>query len=406
MRSKLIVGALVFVAVCAGLLGWRTAPRAIADDACEGAGGGPLVTVDGGHLTDGHGGRSAADDVGGAYEIRHVAAGEDQIAYVRDGTGGDSVVVAADGATSVLAQRGEATHPAWGPHGQLAWGLDDALVVRSAGGGVRRIEGPRPGGQVIAPAFDDRGAVAAVAAGPTRSAPEGGWSDDLWRLAGGRWKRLTTFPADADRWTAIRTLMTAPDGAIEFVVVSGEASATQLPRFALWRLDGGRARLVRTLVGEAYLAGYTQAGERLWNVPDRANARWLIRTDDGEPAGCGAVAVDPMDRVDPDRIGHATTPSQARGGNAELGDPAEVALLVGDFGSEGAAAVVADRLTRAYDGSVPVDVLRGDPRSSVVRLDAWAVVVRLGARTDGVAELAHLRGMVPDLATHTWIVVP
>jgi hypothetical protein len=406
MRTKLIVGALVVAAIFAGVFGWRSAPRAIAGDACAVSRGGPLVAVDGRALTDGHARAATVADPGGDYELRHVATRGDHVAYVRDRVGNDSLVVASGGGLHVLAQPSEIMHPVWGDGGRLAWGLDDRLVIRHADGGIRSIAGPRPGGQVISPAFDDGAIVAAVAAAPTPGAPEGGWSEDVWRLANGRWQRLTTFPADADRWTAVRTLMSAPDGSVEFVVVSGRSSATGMPRFALWRLVGDRPQLVRELPEEMYLAGYTPTGERLWNVPDRANERWLIRTDDGELAGCGAVAVDPMDQVDPDRTGHAAPPSKARGGHSEPGDPAEVALLVGDFASETAAGVVADRVARAYAGSLPVDVLRGGPRSSVVQPGRWAVVVRLGADTDGVAELAHLRAMVPDLAAHAFIVVP
>jgi hypothetical protein len=90
----------------------------------------------------------------------------------------------------------------------------------------------------------------------------------------------------------------------------------------------------------------------------------------------------------------------------ELGDPAEVALLVGDFTSEAAAAVVADRLTTAYQGAVPIDLLEGDASSSVLAPGAWGVLVRLGAATDGGPELARLRTLAPDLARHAWIVVP
>jgi Lipoprotein LpqB beta-propeller domain len=408
MRSKLIIGTAVSAAVCAGMLGWRTAPRAIADAACGSAvRGGRLVTVDGGRLTDGHGGLAAIDDPGGAYRLRQVAVDGDAVAYVRDEVGDDSVVIARPGGPAVvLAQRGEVVQPAWGRGGALAWGLDDDLVLRAANGAIRRIPGPQPGGQVIAPTFDDRGVVVAVAAGPTTAAPEGGWSDDIWRFVGGRWHRLTRFPAGVDRWTAIRTVMTAPDGSVEFVVVQGRASATELPRFALWRLVGDRAELLRRLPSESYLAGFDPDGRPLWNVPDRAHERWLVRDDDGALVGCGGVAVDPMDRVDPDRTGRAAPAPSANRDHAELGDPAEVALLVGDFARREAAAVVADRLTRAYEGAFPVDLLRGGSRSSVVRPGSWGVVVRLGANTDGVAELAGLRALVPDLAAHTWIVVP
>ena len=93
-------------------------------------------------------------------------------------------------------------------------------------------------------------------------------------------------------------------------------------------------------------------------------------------------------------------------GPIEVGDPAEVALLVGDFANPTAAGVVAERLTRAYAGSVPIDVIGGKAGASTVRPGRWAVVVRLGADTDGADELERLRAMAPDLAPNTWIVTP
>ncbi len=121
------------------------------------------------------------------------------------------------------------------------------------------------------------------------------------------------------------------------------------------QVRGCRAR--RTWRGSRPEGGY------LWNVPDREEARWLIADDAGVVVGCGAVAVDPMDAVDPDRTGHAAPPrATAHHGPIEVGDPAEVALLVGDFANATAAAVVAERLTRAYAGSVPIDVIGGKAR--------------------------------------------
>lgn len=406
MRSKVLLAVAVVVALCAAALGWRSFPRAIASDACGTAPrGARLVTVDGGRLTDGHGHVAAASDPGGSVQARHVAWSDAGIAYVLDHAGDDDVVVSAGGRQRVLPQQGEAMHPAWGADGRLAWGVGDDLAVMARTGHVRTISGPRPGGVVIAPAFDGRSVVAAVAAGPTAAVPEDEWSDDLWRLSGSGWVRLTHFPAGHDRWTAIRTPLTAPDGSVWFVVVAGRASATRSPRFSLWRLVGAHASRARTLPGETYVAGFDGDGRPLWNVPDRANERWLVRDDDGELVGCGGVAVDPIDTVDPDRTGHAPA-RRTTVAREEVGDPAEVALLVGDFASKTAAAVVADRLTSAYHGTVPIDLLEGDASSAVLAPGAWGVVPRLGAATDGGPELGRLRTLVPDLARHTWIVVP
>ena len=113
--------------------------------------------------------------------------------------------------------------------------------------------------------------------------------------------------------------MATPDGSIEFVVIRGRASMTAMPRFSLWRLRDGVVERIASLSDERYLAGFDGEGARLWNVPDRANARWLIRretTTGEETVGCGAVAVDPFDVVDPDRTGHEP-PSRASGSAEE-----------------------------------------------------------------------------------------
>jgi hypothetical protein len=407
MRSKVLRAAAVVVALAATAFGWRSFPRAIASDACGTLPhGARLMTVEAGRLTDGHGHVALEADTAGSFQARHVASSPAGVAYVRDRVGRDDVVVSAGGSRRVLPQQGEAMHPAWGPNGRLAWGVDDDLAVMARSGRVRTIPGPLPGGMVIAPAFEGRGLVAAVAAGPTAVVPEDEWSDDLWRLSARGWRRVTHFPAGPDRWTAIRTPMTAPDGSVRFVVVAGRASATGIPRFSLWQLADGRAVRLRSLPGEMYLAGFDGGGRPLWNVPDRANERWLVRDDSGTLVGCGAVAVDPIDGVDPDRTGHAAPARDATIAQHEIGDPVEVALLVGDFASKTAAAVVADRLTNAYHGAVPIDLLEGGASSAVLAPGAWGVVVRLGAATDGGPELAGLRALVPDLAGHTWIVVP
>jgi hypothetical protein len=343
---------------------------------------------------------------------RQVAASGAGTAYVEDRPGPDAIVVSTSRGTRVLPQSGEAYHPTWSARGTVAWGVDDHLVVRSASG-TRTIEGPQPGGVVFAPVFVGRDILAAVSAGPTVSHPEDEWSDDLWRLRAGRWHRLTAFAAGADRWTAIRTPFVASDGSVEFVVVRGHGSQDSMPRFALLRLRGATVHRVMSLDAERYLAGYAPDGERLWNVPDRASETWLIQRDTPngpQTVGCGAVAVDPMDEQDPDRIGHAAPaprvrPSE-RSAPTDPGDPMEAALLIGDFPSQVAADVIAQQVTQAYEGGMPVDVVQGGGSSTIVQPDRWAVLVRLPATTDGSAELAALQAVLPDYADHMWVVVP
>jgi hypothetical protein len=264
---------------------------------------------------------------------------------------------------------------------------------------------------VFAPVFVGRDVVAAVSAAPTRAVPEDGWSDDLWRYDGRRWHRVTSFPAGDDRWSAIRTPFVAPDGSLEFVVVQGRGSVSEFPRFSLWRAQDGVVQRVTNLDGERYLAGYAPDGARLWNVPDRATETWLIQRDTADglsTVGCGAVAVDPMDAADPDRTGNS---APARAPDRETtppdpGDPMEAALLIGDFTSQVAANVVAQQVTAAYRGSMPVDVVQGGARSTIVEPNRWAILVRLAATTDGTAELDAMRALLPDYADHMWVVVP
>lgn len=415
MRTK----TLIVAAICGmSILGWagaRGSEPAVAAHPCPADVGGAdsgagVSAIHQGRLV-GSSVSMAATSASGPVVLRHVAAGPAGIAYVQDRAGGDAVVLSTPAGVRVLPQAGEAYHPTWSSSGAVAWGVDDRLVVRS-GTGQRVIAGPQPRGTVFAPLFAGRGIVAAVAAAPTTAVPEDGWSDDLWRYDAGRWHRMTAFPAGADRWTAIRTPTLAPDGSVEFVVIQGRGSDNGLPRFSLWRARGNTIERVASLDGERYLAGFAPDGAELWNVPDRSTETWLIQreTPGGlQTVGCGAVAVDPMDAPDPDRIGRerATHPQHRDAAESlDPGDPMEAALLIGDFPSEVAADVVAQQVTQVYQGSRPVDVVAGGGDSTIVQPNRWAVVVRLPATTDGMAELDSLRLVLPAYADHMWVVVP
>jgi hypothetical protein len=412
---------LIVAAVCGvSILGWalgRGSAPAIAARECPADVGAAdrnagVAAVQTGQLI-GVAASTAQAPLGSSAVARHVATdGGAAAAYVLDRLGADAVVLSTPDGAKVLPQAGEAYHPTWSSHGAVAWGVDDRLVVRSSSG-TRTIAGPDPGGIVFAPVFVGRDIVAAVSAAPTTAVPEGEWSDDLWLLRGGGWHRLTAFAAGTDRWTAIRTPFVAADGSLEFVVVQGRGSQDTLPSFSLWRLRGTKARRVMPLDGERYLAGYAPDGARLWNVPDRATETWLIQRDTPngrQTVGCGAVAVDPMEAPDPDRTGHAASAPHVRATErtapTDPGDPMEAALLIGDFPSQVAADVVAQQVTAAYAGSMPVDVVRGGAGSTIVQPDRWAVVVRLPATTDGSAELTALQAKLPDYAGHMWVVVP
>jgi hypothetical protein len=195
-------------------------------------------------------------------------------------------------------------------------------------------------------------------------------------------------------------------------VIQGRGSDNGLPRFSLWRARGDTIERVSSLDGERYLAGFAHDGTTLWNVPDRSTETWLIQRETAnglQTVGCGAVAVDPMDAPDPDRIGRET-PGRPHDRDAtptlDPGDPMEAALLIGDFTSAVAADVVAQQVTQLYQGRLPVDVVAGGNGSTIVQPDRWAVVVRLPATTDGTAELDALRSALPAYADHMWVVVP
>jgi hypothetical protein len=409
MRTRsLIAAALCGVTILGWALGHGSGP-AVAARECPA----DVAAVQTGRLV-GLAGASADAPLDSDVVARQVATNGGGAAYVEDRRGADAIVLATPDGSRVLPQSGEAYHPTWSSKGAVAWGVDDRLVVRSARG-TRIIAGPEKSGIVFAPVFVGRDVVAAVSAAPTAAAPEDEWSDDLWLLRGGRWHRLTAFAAGTDRWTAIRTPFPAADGSVEFVVVQGRGSEDALPAFSLWRLRGTSVHRLMSLDGERYLAGYAPDGARLWNVPDRTTETWLIQRDTPnglQTVGCGAVAVDPMDAVDPDRTGRpAPLPRKATeqaGPTAptDPGDPMEAALLIGDFPSRVAADVVAQQVTASYDGSVPVDVVQGGKGSTIVQPDRWAVVVRLPATTDGSTELAALQARLPDYADHMWVVVP
>ena len=102
MRSKLIVGFVMLTVSAAGVLGLRGASRAVAGNPCARRGGPPLgVAIDNGTLTDGRGAATAVADRSAGYQLRGVAAAGDAVAYVRDLSGPDQLVLAESGAAAL-----------------------------------------------------------------------------------------------------------------------------------------------------------------------------------------------------------------------------------------------------------------------------------------------------------------
>lgn len=427
MVRKLVIGLTAMIAVGAGLVsgqergesassarapgtaGCRPLPGFARGEAPGLATGRGVWAVAGGTLVSATRGRSLPAE---GETIRHVAtAGGLGTAYVVDRPGADEVVVVTRRGTRRIPAHTEATHPAWSADGDLVWATGEGVVLLPHDGGrIVRIDGPVSGGTVFSPVFlSPTRLAAAVAAPPSRSAPEGGRHDDLWvtRLDGDGWRRVTSFRASGDRWVTIRTPIVA-DGTLSFVRVSGRGSATGEPRFELWRSEPGVVHRARRLPGERYLAG-VRRGELVWNVPDPEHDRFLL-TIAGRTIGCGAVMVDPPDAVDPDRRPGRGVHVPPRGDWPELDAPTldhteEVAVIVGDFTTTGEAEAVAASIRAVYPDS-RVDVVDSSVAPLAIRPGVYGALLHLPVDADPTVALAAFRDRLPRYAANSWIVTP
>jgi hypothetical protein len=374
------------------------------------AGGSAVAAADGSALAVLQGGqvdRVAAPDHG-AGVLRHVSVTAGIGAtYVRDRDGDDVVVVETRGGVHRFHAGGEALNPSLSPAGDLVWGEGGGLRIVAAGSdAVRRIHGPLHHGIAFSPVFRDDGTIVVGVVSPsTDAAPEDESLSNLWRYdaPSGGWRRLTDFSAGGDRWTVVRTPFVAPDGSVEFVRVHGRASQDRAPAYELWRLRGSSATKLRSLPGEMYLAGF-DGSARLWNLREGSTGAWAIDREEADGSlrqvGCGAVAVDPLDRPDPDRRSStrsarqqtATTPTTAPGVDQ---------ILVGDFSSANVADQTAARIQSATGSSATV--VDSTQAPAVLRPGVWAVVVPI-ASDDPEGELSRFRQALPDLADWSWIV--
>jgi hypothetical protein len=368
------------------------------------------VHQDGVVMIDPTGERRVVRPLGRPELMRHVArrAGIGT-AFVNDLAGPDVLVVMEAAGVTTIEGRGELTHPAWSPSGQLAWAVDlSALEVWSPATGARRlVPPPRGSSGIFSPVFTTPSELVAIVQGHVDGTHDDGLND-LWRydLDSRTWSQLTRFRAGLDRWSVLRTPVVGPDGSVLFVRVAGRASATEQPSFELWALREGRALKIRDLPGERYLAGLL-GGRLVWNVPDPATGEWrLLSEGPGEARnlGCGAVSVDPVTEPDPDFVesGGQLEDSDV-GGPGEEPDPREagrdLAILIGDFVSESQALVLAEG--RRIAGALAVG--HGDAPAAV-RPGAWALVVPIPEGASPEHALAELRSRHPDLADRTWIV--
>jgi hypothetical protein len=440
MVRKLVIAAAAVVSVAAGLVsgravgtpdvsiaarggGCRPVP-AFARDATPRLGAGEgMWAVAGGRLISIDGGRSMMPPVGGARSgatagtIKHIAASKGfGTAYVLDRRGDDEIVVVTVTGTHRVAQTSEASNPAWSPRGDLAWSTGASIAVLDhATAEISTLSPPLQGATVFSPVFLTADRLAAVvSAAPTDLVPEGERLGNLWatRLGSDRWRRLTRFEADDERWVTVRTPIAHGHG-IDFVRVVGRASSTRSPRFEHWRYEQGRARRVSELEEERYLAGLS-GGHLVWNVPDPREGRQLLAV--GGPRGlrtigCGAVMADPIDAVDPDRrYGRGTlVPSRGTWPDLETrghDDHAEeVAVIVGDFVTSAEAEAVAGTIGRAFPGSL-VEVVDSSSAPLAIRPGVFGALLHLPPDAEPTAALANFRDRVPEYAAASWIVTP
>ena len=371
--------------------------------------GASIAAEDGGALVMFVGDRAtrsvAADGIAGA--IRHVSSTPGVgTAYVRDRAGGDVVIATTATGIHAFPAHGEALHPSLGTDGTLVWAQGAGLRLVPAGSArIQKIPGPMRGGLTFSPRSDPDGTiVAGVVAPPTRAVPDDERVSNLWAYddVSRRWRQVTRFPAGADRWSVVRTPFVAPDGSVEFVRVHGRASADRAPVFELWQVRGARVSEVRSLPGELYLAGF-DGSTRLWNLRDGETGSWRIDREQADgslvPIGCGAVAVDPLDRPDPDRRSSSRTSATVDGTPTSAPDVDQI--LVGDFSSSDTASDAAARISSVF--GAPATVIDASQAPAVVRPGVWAVLVPV-ASGDPEAVLARFRDEFPDLADWSWIV--
>jgi hypothetical protein len=352
----------------------------------------------------------------GSVVIKHVASRPGVgTAFVVDRAGADATVALTPDGPRTFAAAGEASHPALSRGGSIAWSEGSAIAIHRRGSGATvRLAAPIEGATVFAPMFVTERRLVAVVSRPSAADPHAGERvSDLWTspVVGARWRALTRFRTTGDRWAVIRTPIRVGRG-IEFVRVSARASATGEPTFELWRYRDGRVTRVRRLDGERYLAGRVD-GRRLWNRPDPRTGRHVLEI--GSPTGpraigCGAVAVDPIDVVDPDLRGAGSfVPARADrpepAGGAGGAAAAEVAVIVGDFPSEAEADVVVRAIREAYPSSDVAVVTHADAPVAI-RPGVFGALLHLADDADPTSALAAFRTALPDYSSNSWIVTP
>jgi hypothetical protein len=331
---------------------------------------------------------------------RHRAHG---VAVIDDLQGADQVSVAGPAGTHMLPGGGEVSSLSWTPQGGLAWSVDaHSLRLSSADGRVARTISPPPGTLgVYAPVFTHPTRLVAVVEEAPAGAEHRPGTTTLnnlfaYDLATGTWTRLTAFTVAGTHWSSIRTPMAAPGGDVLFIRVTGDAAATAVPAFSLWRLHEGQARMERALPADTYLAGWLGADLAV-NQQDARQGVWRMArlTASGlVPAGCGSTLV-ASTTPDPD-----VQPAAAPAATGPIPAQAELAVAIGDFGSEAAAAA-----TRAGLADAAAWTVAGhDDAPVAVRPGAWILLRRVPEGVEPSAELAKLRADHPELEERSFVV--
>jgi hypothetical protein len=358
--------------------------------------------------------------------LRHIstAAGLGTV-YVDDRRGPDTVVIATSDHVFKIREKGEVTHPTWSPSGQVAWSVGTSLRVWSpADRSVGTIPIPEAASSVFSPVFTAPDEIAAVVQEPVPGTNEDDSLDNLWRydMDARTWTRVTSFEADAEHWSVIRTPVPAPDGTLRFVLIQGLSSMTDPPSFELWRYGDGAPLKIRDLPREMYLAAATDGG-LTWNTPGGSAGEWrlVFEAADGTVSdlGCGSVAVDPVSEPDPDVTAEQGHPNVVTGqGSPDVAmiqrglqeppqgssTPAPLALLVGDFDSRQGALATAQAMSERLGVGVAVSVIDHWGHPIAVRPGAWAAVALIPTAADPEAELARFRTLFPEYAGSSWIV--